>query len=77
MFHIYFGAFDIVLYLGGTYFALVLANAICDDRPRLQATQEVTTTTPDAVASIQSATSRPVVPVPKREEVPVRVSVSG
>ena len=30
MFHLYFGLFDIVLYLGGAYSAMVLANAICD-----------------------------------------------
>lgn len=37
MFHLYFGLFDVVLYAGGVYCAIVLADAICDDRPRVSA----------------------------------------
>ena len=33
MFHLYFGAFDIVLYRGATYSAMVFAKAICEERP--------------------------------------------
>ena len=76
MFHLYFGAFDIVLYLGGTYFAMVLANAICDDRERIKTTQETATTAPAAIATSQSTAASPVVPVAKRKDVPVRVSVN-
>jgi hypothetical protein len=37
MFHLYFGLFDVVLYAAGAYFAIVLADAICDDRPTVSA----------------------------------------
>lgn len=73
MFHLYFGAFDIVLYLGGLYFSLVLSKAICDDLEHAQVTQ---TTTPSTTVS----PTRPVVTVPTRkavEEQSVRVSVRG
>lgn len=76
MFHLYFGAFDIVLYLGGTYFAIVLANAICDDRERIKTTQETADTTPSTIASEQSTPTPSVVPIAKRKDVPVRVSVN-
>jgi hypothetical protein len=31
MFHLYFGAFDIVLYTGAIYGAMALSKVICDD----------------------------------------------
>ena len=77
MFHLYFGAFDIVLYLGGTYFALVLAKAICDDleRPR---TAQTTAMTSESSALKPLTPVRSAVPVPRQESaqdtVPVRVT---
>ncbi|MBE7384502.1 MAG: hypothetical protein F6J95_024190 [Leptolyngbya sp. SIO1E4] len=68
MFHLYFGAFDIVLYLGATYFAAVLAKAICDDLEQPRGTQAT-------AAMPLTAASRPVVPVAKREDVQERVTV--
>lgn len=73
MFHLYFGAFDIMLYLGGLYFSLVLSKAICDDLEQTKVAQTV------APATTVDST-RPVVTVPKRksvEEQSVRVSVRG
>lgn len=37
MFDLYFGAFDIVLYLIGFYVALVMTNVICDELSALPA----------------------------------------
>lgn len=37
MFHLYFGAFDLVLYAGGFYVALVFANALTEERTTLKA----------------------------------------
>ncbi|NER79483.1 MAG: hypothetical protein F6K42_07850 [Leptolyngbya sp. SIO1D8] len=68
MFHLYFGAFDIVLYLGAAYFATVLANAICDNLEQPKVTQ---------VQNTSAAAARPVtvVSLPKREVVKETVSV--
>jgi hypothetical protein len=78
MFHLYFGAFDILLYLGGTYFAMVMANAICDQLEQDEVAQEETATEASTVAPRQSITTTlPTVPVvKKKEEVGVRVSVN-
>jgi hypothetical protein len=74
MFHLYFGAFDIVLYLGGMYFAIALANALCDQMDAAEDTQEVTATTPNTVAPMQSIPPHLVAPAAKRQDVGVRVS---
>ncbi|MGB3135888.1 MAG: hypothetical protein WBG38_08825 [Nodosilinea sp.] len=73
MFHLYFGAFDIVLYLSGIYAAMVLSNALCDQMD-LEAAQSATTEA--AVAPVQTATPRLITPATKREEVSVKVSVN-
>ena len=41
MFHLYFGLFDIVLYASGACVAIVLADAICDDRPRASTSTQI------------------------------------
>lgn len=74
MFHLYFGAFDIVLYLGGIYTALLFANALCDQLDAAENSQKTITGTADQ-AALQPAASRPTVPVAKREEVRVGVGL--
>jgi hypothetical protein len=78
MFHLYFGAFDILLYLGGTYFAMVMANAICNQLEQDEVAQEETAIEASTVAPMASITTTlPTVPVvKKKEEVGVRVSVN-
>ncbi|MEA5452115.1 hypothetical protein VB780_26305 [Leptolyngbya sp. CCNP1308] len=76
MFHLYFGAFDIVLYLGGIYAAMALSKALCDQVDETEAAQNVTTTAPH-VAPMQTIAPRLVAPAPKRDEVSVRVSANG
>lgn len=72
MFHLYFGAFDIVLYLGASYFAMALANAICDSMEQPAAART------EAVESAP-ATPRATVAVPQRSkpQQQVKVSVRG
>ena len=48
MFHLYFGAFDIVLYLAGIYGAIALSKALCDQMDEAQAAQSLTTQTTTA-----------------------------
>ena len=73
MFHLYFGAFDIVLYLGGTYVAMALAKAICDQTDAAEATQRVA---PKAtVAPMQPIPPHLAAPATKREDLGVKVSV--
>ncbi|MGF1523770.1 MAG: hypothetical protein ACFBSF_15750 [Leptolyngbyaceae cyanobacterium] len=78
MFHVYFGAFDIVLYLGGVYVAVVVANAICDDQKHPQAVRSATAKTAETLTSAQTTISQSAARVTKREEdAPVQVSVRG
>lgn len=72
MFHLYFGAFDIVLYLGATYFSLVLANAICDDRERPVVSQSESTN-----VATEHPTAVVVVPQKSKPKQTVTVSVKG
>jgi hypothetical protein len=74
MFHLYFGAFDIVLYLGGTYAAMVLANAICDRMDQAEAAK-ATTTAKTEIAPMQPIDPILTAPVNKRQDVGVQVSV--
>ncbi|MBD2109581.1 hypothetical protein [Nodosilinea sp. FACHB-13] len=75
MFHLYFGAFDIVLYLAGIYSAMALSKALCDQMDETEAAQNVTTTAPQ-VAPMQAIAPHLVAPAPKREKVSVKVSAS-
>ncbi|MBD1914715.1 MULTISPECIES: hypothetical protein [Cyanophyceae] len=75
MFHLYFGAFDIVLYLGGIYAAMALSKALCDQMDEAEAAQNVTTTAPQ-VAPMQPIAPHLVAPATKRDEVSVRVSAN-
>ncbi|HIK45174.1 MAG TPA: hypothetical protein IGR64_09835 [Leptolyngbyaceae cyanobacterium M65_K2018_010] len=76
MFHLYFGAFDLLLYLGGSYFALVLANAICDQMDATEATQATTSQSQTKLAPMQPMPSDWVAPSTKREaEVGVKLSL--
>lgn len=77
MFHLYFGAFDIVLYLGGTYFALVLANAICDGLEDSERSQTIETIASAPLTSAQVAATRPVAPAAKTENIQVKVAVNS
>jgi hypothetical protein len=73
MFHLYFGAFDIVLYLGGAYVAMVLAEAICEDRPKAKTLTQTHTSVADQPSVSAGATVN--IPQPKKtqESQPVRV----
>jgi hypothetical protein len=75
MLHLYFGAFDIVLYLGGTYFALVLSKAICDSMDEGEVVQ--TTTTAAEIAPMQPIPAHLAAPVAKREDASVKVSINS
>ncbi|PZU99198.1 MAG: hypothetical protein DCF32_18760 [Leptolyngbya sp.] len=75
MFHLYFGAFDIVLYLAGLYGAIALSKALCDQMDEAEAVQNVTAS-PTQVAPMQAIAPHLVAPVTKREEVSVRVSAN-
>lgn len=77
MFHLYFGAFDIVLYLGGAYFAVVMANAICGDQKRPQVIRPATTKTAETLTSAQAAMAQAAATSKREEDVPVQVSVRG
>ncbi|PSN13721.1 hypothetical protein C7293_14810 [filamentous cyanobacterium CCT1] len=74
MFHLYFGGFDVLLYLGGIYGAIALSKAICDQMDAADVAQSSTTET--TVAPIQPIAPELIAPVTKREEVSVRVSVN-
>lgn len=72
MFHLYFGLFDVVLYAGGTYFALVLANTICDDRPRVTTASTLAkTSSPVMSASEAIAKSRQPIVTKTADQQPV------
>lgn len=87
MFQIYFGAFDLVLYLGGIYAAMVLAKAICDQMDAAEASQamvdqrdQAVDQAPETVSTIapmQSIPTHLAAPVAKRDAVGVKVSVKG
>lgn len=86
MFQIYFGAFDLVLYLGGIYAALVLAKAICDQMDAAEVSQaldqrdQAVDQTPETVstmAPMQPIPTHLAAPVAKRDSVGVSVSVNG
>lgn len=74
MFHLYFGAFDIVLYLGGIYFAIALANALCDQMDEADEAQDVTAATPNTLAPMQPIPPHLAAPAAKRQDVGVRIS---
>ncbi|TVP65093.1 MAG: hypothetical protein EA342_15080 [Leptolyngbya sp. LCM1.Bin17] len=74
MFHLYFGAFDIVLYLGGIYFAIALANAFCDQMDEANVNQSATTGDAATVAPIQPLPSHLTAPAAKRQDVGVKVA---
>ncbi len=76
MFHLYFGAFDVVLYLGGIYGAMALSKAICDQMDAAEASQTTTTATANAIAPMQAIAPHLAAPAAKREEVSVRVSAN-
>ncbi|MFQ4138957.1 hypothetical protein PGN35_021840 [Nodosilinea sp. PGN35] len=73
MFHLYFGAFDIVLYLAGLYGAIALSKALCDQMDEAEAAQTETVAAPQ-VAPMQTIAPHLVAPAAKREAVGVRVS---
>ncbi|PSR17759.1 hypothetical protein C8255_10990 [filamentous cyanobacterium CCP3] len=73
MFHLYFGGFDVLLYLGGIYGAIALSKALCDQMDAADIAQSSTTTT--ALAPMQPLAPELIAPAAKREEVSVRVSV--
>jgi hypothetical protein len=74
MFHLYFGAFDLVLYLGGIYGAMALSKAICDQMDESAISHTRITTAPK-VAPMQPIAPHLVAPAAKREGPSVRVSV--
>lgn len=59
MFHIYFGAFDFVLYLGGIYAAMTLAKAICDQMDAAEAAQVVDQVEQAAEQAMLQTTAQP------------------
>lgn len=77
MFHLYFGTFDIVMYLGGIYAAMTLAKAICDQMDAADVAQTISEAETETVtiAPMQPIPAHLSAPVTKREEVGVRVSV--
>lgn len=90
MFQLYFGAFDLVLYLGGLYAAMTLAKAICDQMDEMDAAaarpvgQLAETDAVDQVPEPSSliAPMQPIpahlrAPVAKPEGIGVKVSVRG
>mgnify|MGYP006272319513 CR=1 FL=1 len=76
MFHLYFGAFDVVLYLGGAYSAIVLANAICDRMDAADAAQSAARETRPELAPMQPIDPSLAVPTKKAEETSVKVSLN-
>jgi hypothetical protein len=87
MFHLYFGAFDLVLYLGGTYVAMTLAKAICDQIDEAEASPvgqgmktdiaEQASETSRVIAPMQPIPAHLAAPVAKRNDGGVKVSVQG
>ncbi|ASC70718.1 uncharacterized protein XM38_016630 [Halomicronema hongdechloris C2206] len=78
MFHLYFGAFDIILYLGASYFAMVLAKAICDELDQVGTTQVVEASeAKTSHQSLQPSTQSPVASRSERAEVQQQVTVKG
>jgi hypothetical protein len=75
MFHLYFGAFDLVMYLGGAYTAIVLANAICDRMDAAEATQVAAQDTTPELAPMQPIDPSLTAPVAKSQDTSVQVSV--
>ena len=74
MFHLYFGAFDIVLYLGATYSAMVLAKAICEERPVEMS--EAATSAEALPSALQPAATRVDRPFAVKTKATSRVTVS-
>lgn len=74
MFHLYFGGFDVLLYLGGIYGAIAFSKAFCDQMDAAEVAQSTTTET--TVAPMQPIAPHLIAPAAKREEVSVRVSVN-
>jgi hypothetical protein len=73
MFHLYFGAFDIVLYLAGMYGAIALSKALCDQMDEAEIAQ-IQATTETTLAPMQPIAPHLAAPVTKRETVSVGVS---
>ena len=76
MFHLYFGAFDIVLYLGGAYSAIAFANAICDRMDQADAAKAAAQETTPELAPMQPLDPSLTAPVTKPQNVSVKVSLS-
>lgn len=74
MFHLYFGAFDIVLYLGGTYAAMVLSKAICDT---MDETESARAKSGAAIAPMQKIPAHLSAPATKQKDTPIQVSVNS
>ncbi|MGB3312085.1 MAG: hypothetical protein WBG32_13490 [Nodosilinea sp.] len=72
MFHLYFGGFDVLLYLGGIYAAMAFSKAICDQMDAANAAQSIAPA--NTVAPMQPIEPHLVAPVAKRKAVSVRVS---
>lgn len=77
MFHLYFGAFDIVLYLGGGYAAMVLANAICNRMDAADAAKASAQESTPELAPMQPIDPSLTAPVKKTREATVKVSLHG
>ena len=75
MFHLYFGAFDIVLYLGGAYAAMVFANAICDRMDQTDAAKAAASDTRPELAPMQPIDPNLTVPVIKAPKTRVKVTL--
>ncbi len=76
MFHLYFGAFDIVLYLGGAYSAIAFANAICDRMDQADAAKAAAQETTPELAPMQPLDPSPNVIDLDPGHVSVKVSLS-
>jgi len=75
MFHLYFGAFDIVMYLGGAYTAIMLANAICDRMDAAEAAQVTAQAATPELAPMQPIDPSLKAPVAKSQDTSVQVAV--
>ncbi|TVQ14820.1 MAG: hypothetical protein EA368_00785 [Leptolyngbya sp. DLM2.Bin27] len=73
MFHLYFGAFDIVLYLAGVYGAIALSKALCDQMDEAE-TAPARSATKAAIAPMQPIAPHLSAPVAQRKSVSVGVS---
>jgi hypothetical protein len=74
MFHLYFGAFDIVLYLAGMYGAIALSKALCDQMDEADIAQ-ARSSTETTLAPMQPISPHLSALTVKRK--PVSVSVSA